>query len=135
VPSQRPQPRRNTNRRPGSPGTASRTPRPAANRRPAPAEPPPSSARASLEKVSYPLLVRLTSLPKWLLGALTGAVLLGGLLAPSPWGPILLGIVAVFLMWLLVLAWPRLTTSARLTRAVVVVAMAGAVAARGAGVL
>lgn len=135
MPSQRPQPRRNTNRRPGSPGSASRAPRAAANHRPAPAGPAPSSGRASLEKFSYPILVKLTSLPKWLLGALTGALLLGGLLAPSPWGPIMLGIVALFLCWLLVLAWPRLATGARVTRAIVVVAMAGAVAARAAGVL
>lgn len=135
MPSQRPQPRRKSNRRPGSPGSGSRSPRPAANRRPGPAGPPPSSARAKLEKVSYPILVRLSGLPKWLLGILTGGLLLGGLLAPSPWGPAMLGLVTVFLLWLLVLAWPRLSGSARLTRAVVVAALAAAVAARAAGVL
>lgn len=133
--SQRPQPRRNGNRRPGSPGSGSRAPRAAANRRPAPAGPPSSSARAGLERVSYPILVRLTGLPKWLLAVLTAGFLLGGLLAPPPWGPIMLGVVTVFLLWLLLLAWPRLTPSARLTRAVVVALLAGAVAARATGVL
>lgn len=134
MPSQRPQPRRNSNRRPGSPGSGSRAPRAAANRRPAPTSPPPS-ARGTLEKYSYPILVTLTGLPKWLLGIVAGGLLLGGLLAPTPWGPIMLGIVTLFLLWLLILAWPRMSSSGRLTRAVVVAAMVAAVAGRAAGVL
>ena len=135
MPSQRPQPRQNTNRRPGSPGSGSRAPHPSANRRPAPVGAPPSSPRGTLEKVSYPLLARLTAMPKWLLGIVSGALLLGGLLAPVPWGPIMLGIVALFLIWLLVLAWPRLDAGGRFTRALVVVVLIGAVGARAAGLM
>ncbi|WP_342673662.1 DUF6703 family protein [Jiangella gansuensis] len=133
VPQNR-QPRRTPNRRPAAPGAGSRAPRPGSSRRPAPAGPPPkASLRRRLEAVSYPALVRLTALPKWLLGILTGGLLLGGLLAPSPVGPILLGVVVLFLAWLLLLAWPRLTPGSRLVRTAVIVGMAALVVSRAAG--
>lgn len=83
--------------------------------------------------MSYPILVRLSSAPKAILGVATGAILLGGLLAPSPWGPALLGLVVLFLAWLLMLAWPKLSAGPRLIRLVVVAALAVLVVARGAG--
>lgn len=134
MPQNRRQPRRNPNRRPAAPGQGPRAPRPGGTRRPGPATPPPpSGARARLEAVSHPILVRLSSTPRWVLGIVTGAVLLGGLLAPPPWGPALLGVVVLFLAWLLALAWPRLEPGPKLVRVLVVAAMAALVVARAAG--
>jgi hypothetical protein len=54
--------------------------------------------------------------------------MLGGLIAPVPWGPLLLGLVTLFLGWLLVLAWPALDTGGKALRtAVVVLTFAGTV--------
>lgn len=129
------QPRRTPNRRPATPGSAPRAPRPSGSRRPGPAPVPQPGWRAGLERVSYPLLLKLTNTPKWLLGIITAGVLLGGLLAPPPWAPLLLSIVVLFLAWLLVLAWPRLEPSARLIRTAVVGALFALVIARGVGAL
>lgn len=134
VPQNRRQSRRNPNRRPTAPDAGPRTPRSGGTRRPGPAGPPPAAGiRARVEAVSYPLLVRLSSAPKWLISIVTGGILLGGLLAPAPWGPALLGLVVLFLAWLLVLAWPRLRPGSRLVRAVVVGALAALVVTRAAG--
>jgi hypothetical protein len=62
-------------------------------------------------------------------------VLLGGLLAPEPWGPLLLGLVLLFLMWLLTLAWRRLEPRARVIRVGVVLLLAALVVGRAAGVV
>lgn len=132
MPQNRP-PRRRPNRRPAAPGAGSRGPRPSGARRPEPAgAAAPSGFRGRLEAVSYPLLVKLTAAPKWLLGAVTAAVLLGGFLAPNPWGPVLLSVVTLFLAWLLVLAWPRLQSGPRLARTAIVGALLALVVARAA---
>jgi hypothetical protein len=133
VPQNR-RPSRHPNRRPAAPGQGHRAPRAGSARRQGPPAPQrPAGARGRLEAVSYPVLVRLSSAPKWLLGVVTGGFLLGGLLAPTPWGPALLGVVTVFLAWLLVLAWPRLRAGQRLARAAIVGALAALVVARAAG--
>lgn len=85
--------------------------------------------------MSYPLLLRLTSAPKWLLGVVTAGVLLGGLLAPAPWAPLLLGVVVVFLTWLLILAWPRLEPTPRMIRTGVIGALVAIVIAQAVGAL
>jgi len=79
-----------------------------------------SEFRRWLESWSYPLLRRLTTAPRWLVALTTLAVLLGGLFAPRPWGPLLLALVVMFFTWLVVLSWPRLTTGARAARLAVV---------------
>jgi hypothetical protein len=89
----------------------------------------------SLERVSSALLIRLTRAPRWLVGLVTAVVLLGGLLAPVPWGPLLLGLVAVFLGWLLVLAWPALGSGGKALRTAVVLLTVGATVARAMGAL
>lgn len=81
------------------------------------------------------MLAQLTSLPRWLVGIVPGVLLLGGLLAPPPWGTIMLGVVALFLFWLLVLSWPRLAGRSRVIRTFVVLLLAAATAAHGAGVI
>lgn len=82
-----------------------------------------------------PLLTALTRLPRWLIGVIPGLLLLGGLLAPPPWGLVLLGIVTLFLGWLLALSWPRLEGRSRLLRSGVVVLVAALTVAHGVGVI
>ncbi|NED98406.1 hypothetical protein G1H11_24195 [Phytoactinopolyspora alkaliphila] len=129
------QPRRTSQRRPTAPGSAQRAPRPGSSRRPAPAPVSRPGWRGNLERVSYPILLRLTRAPKWVLGAVTGGVLLGGLLAPAPWSPLLLTLVVLFLTWLLVLAWPKLQPTARILRGAVIGALAALLIAKLAGVM
>lgn len=134
--SNRPRPRRTANRRPAAPGARSRAPRPGGSRRPAAAPPTaPQGFRGALERASRPVLITLTRAPKWLLAFVSAATLLGGLLAPSPWGPLLLGLVALFLVWLLTLAWPRLEPRARVVRLAVLVLLVAVVVGRAAGAL
>lgn len=136
VSSNRPRRRRPANRRPAAPAAGSRAPRPGGSRRPA--VPPPTAPqgfRGALERASEPILTRLTRAPRWLVGSVPAAVLLGGLLAPEPWGPLLLGLVLLFLLWLLTLAWPRLEPRARVIRVGVVLLLAALVVGRAAGVV
>ena len=91
--------------------------------------------RGALERASLPVLARLTSLPRWLVGLVPGVLLLGGLLAPPPWGTIMLGLVALFLAWLLVLSWPRLEGRSKVIRTFVVLLLVAATAAQGAGMI
>jgi hypothetical protein len=135
VPRNRRQPGRSRNRRPAEPRPQQRAPRAGSSRRPGPAPAPQPGWRSTLERFSYPTLLALTRLPKWLLGLVTAAVLLGGLLAPAPWSPILLSVVVAFLTWLLVLAWPRLDSTPRIIRCAVIGALAAIVVAQIVGVL
>jgi hypothetical protein len=82
-----------------------------------------------------PVLSALTRLPRWIAGLLPGVLLLGGLLAPTPWGPLLLALVTLFLGWLLVLSWPRLDGRSLTLRTVIVVLVAFLAIARFLGVL
>jgi hypothetical protein len=86
-----------------------------------------SSFRESLERASLPLLHRLSRLPRAVPFLLVLALLVGGILIPG-WGWVLTALVALFLMWMLVLGWPRLSGVERLMRvAVVFIALAIAV--------
>lgn len=51
------------------------------------------------------------------------ALMIAGFLVPG-WGWVLLGLVALFLLWLLVLSWPRLSGSERLMRLAAIVLVA-----------
>ena len=86
-----------------------------------------------MERTSQPILATLTRIPRWVLGLTAAAVLLGGLLAPLPWGPLLLGLVALFLVWLLVLAWPALDGRGRASRLAAVALLVSVTVARAAG--
>lgn len=132
--SNRPRQRRTANRRPTTPTARSLTPGPTAARRREPAPPPHDGGiRGAVERTSLPTLARLTRVPRWLLGLAAAAALLGGLLAPLPWGPLLLGLVALFLIWLLVLAWPALDGRSRASRLAVVGLLVAVTFARAAG--
>jgi hypothetical protein len=131
VSTNRPRQRRTANRRPTAPAAGSRAPRPTAARRREPAPPADNGGiRGALERTSLSALAALTRLPRWLLGLAAAAALLGGMLTPSPWGPLLLGLVALFLIWLLVLAWPALDARARTSRVAVVALLVGVTFAR-----
>ncbi len=136
MPTNRPRARRSANRRPAPPSARTRAPRPSGARRPAAAAPvAPTGFRGGLERASLPLLTALTRLPRWIAGLIPGVLLLGGLLAPVPWGPLLLAIVTLFLGWLLALSWPRLDGRSRTLRTIVVLLAAFLVLARHLGVL
>lgn len=78
-----------------------------------------STLRESFERASLPALTFLNGLPRFVpfLGILVLA--LAGILLPSP-GWLLLVVVIVVLLWILALAWPRLSGAERLMRLAVV---------------
>jgi Family of unknown function (DUF6703) len=86
----------------------------------------PSSFRASLERVSLPLLTRISALPRWAPFLAVLALLVAGILIQG-WGWVFTAIVALFLAWLLALSWPRLTSVQRLMRFAVIL-LAGVIA-------
>jgi hypothetical protein len=82
-----------------------------------------STLRESFERASLRPLTFLSGLPRFVpfLGILV--LTLAGILLPGPaW--LLLVLVILVLLWILALAWPRLTTAERLMRVAVIVLMA-----------
>jgi hypothetical protein len=81
-----------------------------------------SSLRESFERVSLPALTFLSRLPRAVpfLGIL--GLILAGVLLPR-WGWLLIALVVAILAWILLLAWPRLTTAERLMRVAVIALM------------
>ena len=111
---------------PGVKGPAPQSGRPANNPRPASA--PGGNPRGNIERASIPILVKLLSIPRWLLVILIASSLLLGLALTGPLAPlgaIFLLIVATFLGWLLLLSWPVLSPGRRMIRLVVVFAVVG----------
>ncbi len=72
--------------------------------------------RRTVERASAPVLLWLSSRPKFLLPALVAVLLVGGLAAPAAYGLPLLGVLTVLLVWLSYLSWPALDGRARLLR-------------------
>ena len=92
--------------------------------------------RPALERFSAPLLLRLHAMPRWLVPILLAVFLFVGLIASGPWailGAVLLGVDALFVAWLSVLAWPVLTPGSRIARVVVVVALVGVTVLKATG--
>jgi hypothetical protein len=81
------------------------------------------------------LLARLHTLPRLTIPAVVLVLTIAGLMAPPAVGVPCLVILALFLGWLASLAWPRLDTSGRLLRALVVGLLVGAAIARATGSL
>ncbi len=73
--------------------------------------------RRTVERASAPVLLWLSSRPRFLLPALVAVLLLGGLAAPSAYGLVLLGVLTALLVWLSYLSWPALDGRGRLLRA------------------
>ncbi len=78
------------------------------------------SRRRSLERSSARPLLYLHQLPAWLPPLLMAALLVAGLALPGWIGTAVLVLLAVFLGWLAVLAWPALPPQGRLLRAAAV---------------
>lgn len=72
--------------------------------------------RRTVERRSAPVLLWLSSRPKFLLPALVAALLIGGLAAPPPTSLVLLGVLTLLLGWLSYLSWPALDGRGRALR-------------------
>lgn len=95
-----------------------------------------SAELTALQRLSLPLLTRLTRLPKWLIVVMLAVLLVLGMIQTGSlaWlGALLLGILTLFFLWLLVLSWPAIPASGRMLRAIVVVALAGATVLKATG--
>jgi len=76
-------------------------------------------ATNAFERASLPATRFLAGLPPWVpVVTVLALVLVGSFL--GPWGAIPLGLVVLFLMWMLALSWPRLQQSERLMRVAVI---------------
>lgn len=85
----------------------------------------PGAARAALERFSLPLLTRVARLHRAVPFLVLLALLVAGVVVGGPLGAVLIGLVALVVAWLLVLAWPALTGVERLGRlAVLLLAVA-----------
>ena len=80
---------------------------------------PHGAARATLERLSLPLLTRVARLPRAVPFLVLLALLVAGVVVGGPLGAVLIGLVALVVAWLLVLAWPALTGVERLGRVAV----------------
>lgn len=85
-----------------------------------------SSLRESFERASLPAVTWLSGLPRVVPFLAVLALVVAGILVPGV-GWVLITVVALLLLWILALAWPRLTLPERLMRSAVVV-MLGAIA-------
>jgi hypothetical protein len=72
-----------------------------------------------VESASLPVVTRLAGWPRWAPFLLILGFMVAGVIIPT-YGWILISIVAVFLTWLLYLAWPRLSAVDRLMRFAVI---------------
>ena len=89
---------------------------------------PSQSPRGALERFSYPILVAMQRVPRWLVVILMATCLFLGLIQSGSlaWlGGILLLVVAAFLGWLVILSWPVISPASRILRVVVVAAIVG----------
>ena len=95
-----------------------------------------SSDLSPLQRISLPLLTRLSRMPKWLLVVALSVLFVFGMIQSGPlaWlGALILGLLTLFFLWLLVLSWPAIPASGRLLRAIVVVALAGVTVLKAMG--
>ena len=86
--------------------------------------------RRTVERASAPVLLWLSSRPRFLLPALVAVLLVGGLAAPAPIGLVLLLVLALLLTWLSYLSWPALDGRARALRAAMLALIAVALVQR-----
>ena len=73
--------------------------------------------RRTVEHASAPVLLWLTSRPKFVLPLLVAVLLVGGLAAPLQYGLPMLLVLSLLLAWLSYLSWPALDGRARMLRA------------------
>jgi uncharacterized YccA/Bax inhibitor family protein len=65
-------------------------------------------------------LILMNGLPRWLVPVLLAVLLVAGLAISGPLGAALLGVLGLFLAWLVFLSWPALPVATRIIRLVVV---------------
>jgi hypothetical protein len=80
----------------------------------------PSALRASVERSTRPLLLRLHALPRPVVPLATVALVVIGVLAPPAVGLLALGVVALFVVWIAYLSWPVVPLGGRVLRVVMV---------------
>ena len=80
--------------------------------------------RESIETASLPTVKAISGLPRFVPFLVVLALMIGGIVIKG-WGWILICIVMVFLAWMLYLGWPRLTSSEKLLRSVILLLTAG----------
>ena len=73
--------------------------------------------RRTVERRSAPVLLWLSSRPRFVLPLLVAVLLIGGLAAPPAYGVPLLLVLSALLGWLSYLSWPALDGRARTVRA------------------
>jgi Family of unknown function (DUF6703) len=73
----------------------------------------------AFQRLSATLLVALSRMPKWLLLVVVLGLTAGGLLLENAIGGILLLLLALFMGWLAIVGWPRLSLVGRLLRILV----------------
>lgn len=93
----------------------------------------PGSLRARIESASRPALVRLTRLPRLLVPAIFGVLVIVALATPTPIALAATAVVVLFVGWLTYLSWPAITPGGRAFRLAVVLLLAGYGLARGLG--
>jgi hypothetical protein len=86
--------------------------------------------RRTVERASAPVLLWLSSRPRFLLPALVAVLLVGGLAAPAAYGLPMLAVLTLLLGWLSYLSWPALDARARLLRAAMMALIAVALVQR-----
>jgi hypothetical protein len=86
--------------------------------------------RRTVERRSAPVLLWLSSRPRFLLPAVVAVLLVGGLAAPTAIGWVLLLVLALLLTWLSYLSWPALDGRARALRAAMLALIAVALVQR-----
>lgn len=82
---------------------------------------PAPTLRASVERATRPLLVRLYAMPRPLVPLLTVVLIAVGVLAPTAIGVAALTLVALFVGWIAYLSWPAVTAGGRLIRVLMLV--------------
>jgi hypothetical protein len=75
---------------------------------------------SSFQRFSRSLLMLLSRIPRWLLLVVVLGLTMGGLLLENALGGLMLLVLALFMAWLAVIGWPRLSPMSRLLRLLVV---------------
>lgn len=89
---------------------------------------PASPARRRFEEISYPIVERLSRVPKFLVVVTPGVLLFLGLVLKGSWswvGGVLLLVVAGILAWLTALSWPVVAVRSRIVRVVIIAVVVG----------
>lgn len=84
----------------------------------------PGPLRRRIEQASLPALEQLARLPVWLPFLVLLLLMIGGGFLGGVVGWVLVGVAVAFIVWLLYLSWPRLTTVDRVMRVAVLLLFA-----------